>query len=134
MYKEFIYVLTVALFVVVNARAVLAEPQINPAKYERLVNEAKANSKEMIESSEGHFVCAGLGLVNTYSGMEGATYFFKDDSREFVCMRAMGNCLATNLTDDCSEICPPPKWIENGCKAKYLRYVNTSTKKSSETN
>ncbi len=61
--------------------------------------------------------------------MDRPTYFFKDDTREFSCMLAMGNCLASDLTKGCSEICPPPEWKENDCDSKYLRHINSGTTK-----
>jgi hypothetical protein len=78
-------------------------------------------ANEILKVTKGNFSCAGIGLFDNGSSIDGPIYFFKNDTRELICISAMGECVAADAKQQnaCRQICPPPEWKSNNCDTKY---------------
>lgn len=83
--------------------------------------ESIQHANEILKVTKGNFSCAGIGIFDNGSAIDGPIYFFKNDTRELICISAMGNCVAADAKQQitCGRICPPPEWKSNNCDVKY---------------
>ena len=88
---------------------------------------SKSAEIESKNPSQNEFSCAGIGVIDYHSAMDGELYFYNTSSRKLISICGMGLYISAipNKQMKCSEICPPLGWRANGCDEKYTKYIKS---------
>lgn len=86
-------------------------------------------AKKFIKEPRFNFSCAGIRMIDNGAAMDGDVIYYDEKSRELICTYGMVYCISSNPKNNegeaCNNFCPPPKWKENDCSAKYKELVRT---------
>jgi hypothetical protein len=84
-----------------------------------------------ILKSDSTFKCAGIGLIDKGMALDREGLFFDLGSQELICTYGMmSKCAVPNEGQSC--ICPPAKWVDSGCWAKYSEFQRIKSIKDRE--
>ena len=81
---------------------------------------------ELIAGARVHFVCGNIGFVDLGAEFDLPAYFYDERTKQII-SGCGGLCM--HRMDECKKTCPPPKWVAEGCDAKFER--SRSSRKSS---
>jgi hypothetical protein len=91
--------------------------------------ESAKTLKAWIQSSQDHFVCAGIGhLASLTMIQDGSDVYFDDRSREPISVCGYGSAHAVQRKRDNSTQCPPLAWKAENCEAKYAAWSRAGNK------
>lgn len=76
--------------------------------------------RDAISKSQGHFVCAGIGVLDRGAAIDGPLYYFRESPRELIsqCGGACMNQQTPAQIAMCANLCPPPEWTANRCNER----------------
>lgn len=76
--------------------------------------------KDAILKSQGHFACAGIGVLDRGAAIDGPLYYFRESTRTLI-STCGGACWQPSSPEQramCANLCPPPEWKANDCDKK----------------
>lgn len=86
---------------------------------------SKSAKRDSTKPSYNEFSCAGIGVIDDRSAMDGEMYYFNTSTNKLISICGMGIYISTVPNEKCGEICPPLEWRANDCDEKYTKYLKS---------